>query len=234
MLLMALLEPCFYFIFEGNALKYTTASQAGMITAIFPILVALIARIILKEKVTAKTISGFFLAIAGIYWISYLTETSDFAPCPILGNFLEFLAMICAAGYTICVKYLTGRYHALFLGALQSFVGTIFFAPFLFFSAHGIPDDFPLWPTLAILYLGSMITFVAYTLYNYGVSKIPASQASAFVNLVPVFAMILGWLILDEKFTWKQSIGAGSVFMGVFVSQDMRKGRTQVQPLKIE
>ena len=73
-----------------------------------------------------------------------------------------------------------------------------------------------------------MITFVAYTLYIYGVSKIPASQASAFVNLVPVFAIILGWLILDEKFTWLQSVGVGLVFLGVFVSQDMREGRSQV------
>ena len=228
LLLMALLEPCFYFIFEGNALKYTTASQAGMITAMLPILVAVIARITLKEKVKTKTIVGFILAIAGIYWLSLLSETSTFAPCPILGNFLEFLAMICAAGYTICVKYLSGRYHAMFLGAFQSFVGTIFFAPFLFFSAQGIPKAFPLWPTLAILYLGCMITFVAYTLYIYGVSKIPASQASAFVNLVPVFAIILGWLILDEKFTWLQSVGVGLVFLGVFVSQDMREGRSQV------
>jgi len=223
LLLMALFEPCFYFIFEAHALKCTTASQAGMVTAVLPLLVAVIARIVLKEKVREKTIVGFSLAIAGVYWLSLTSEVSLWAPCPMWGNFLEFLAMVCAAGYTICVKYLSRRYNAMFLGAIQSFVGTVFFAPFLFFSDQGIPGHFPLWPTLAILYLGCMITFVAYTLYNYGVSKIPASQASAFVYLIPVFAIIFGWLILDERFTLLQSVGVGFISLGVFLSQDWRK-----------
>jgi drug/metabolite transporter (DMT)-like permease len=223
LLLMALFEPCFYFIFEAHALKCTTASQAGMVTAILPLLVAIIARIVLKEKVRKKTIVGFSLAIAGVCWLSLTSEISAWAPCPMRGNFLEFLAMVCAAGYTICVKYLSRRYNAMFLGAIQSFLGTIFFAPFLLFSAQGIPDHFPLWPTVSIIYLGCMVTFVAYTLYNYGVSKIPASQASAFVYLIPVFAIMFGWLILDEKFTWLQSLGVGFIFLGVFLSQDRRK-----------
>ncbi|MBT8329347.1 MAG: DMT family transporter, partial [Desulfofustis sp.] len=74
-------------------------------------------------------------------------------------------------------------------------------------------------PALAVIYLGSFVTLGAYLLYNYGVSKIPASQASAFVNLIPVFAVILGFLILGERFTPIQFVASALVLLGVFISQ---------------
>ena len=49
-LLMMLCEPCLYFIFETNALKYTTSGQAGVVSALEPVILVIAARIILKEK----------------------------------------------------------------------------------------------------------------------------------------------------------------------------------------
>jgi drug/metabolite transporter (DMT)-like permease len=43
LILLAFFEPCLYFIFEAAALSYTTASQASMITALCPVMVALAA-----------------------------------------------------------------------------------------------------------------------------------------------------------------------------------------------
>ncbi|MCA1742379.1 MAG: EamA family transporter, partial [Desulfonatronovibrio sp.] len=50
-------------------------------------------------------------------------------------------------------------------------------------------------------------------------SKIPAGQASSFINLVPVFTIILGWMILGERFTFIQFMGVIIVFAGVALSQ---------------
>ena len=49
-LLMMLCEPCLYFIFETNALKYTTSGQAGIVSSLEPVILVIAARIILKEK----------------------------------------------------------------------------------------------------------------------------------------------------------------------------------------
>jgi drug/metabolite transporter (DMT)-like permease len=51
------------------------------------------------------------------------------------------------------------------------------------------------------------------------VSKIPASQASAFINLIPVCAVILGFIILGERFTPIQFVASALVLLGVFISQ---------------
>ena len=46
---MMLCEPCLYFLFETNALKYTTSGQAGIVSSLEPVLLVIAARIILKE-----------------------------------------------------------------------------------------------------------------------------------------------------------------------------------------
>ena len=231
-LFMVICEPCLYFLFEAKALENTTASQAGMITAMLPLLVAISAGALLKEVVTKKTYAGFLLAIAGACLLSLGGTSSLAAPHPALGNFYEFVAMVCAAGYTIALKKLTERYNPFFLTAVQAFAGSVFYLPMVFFSSATFPGTFALVPFLSIIYLGVFVTIGAYGFYNYGVSKIPASQASAFINLIPVFTVFLGWAILGEKFTLMQYMASALVFVGVFISQD-RSARIE-QPEVLE
>jgi len=220
---MVVCEPCLYFLFEASAIENTAASQAGMITAVLPLMVAIAAGIYLKEVVTGRTIAGFLVAIMGACLLSLGADVNNSAPNPVLGNFYEFLAMVCATGYTISLKRLSLRYDPFFLTALQAFAGSIFYLPFLFLPTTALPSRFVIVPALSIVYLGIFVTMGAYGLYNYAVSKVPASQASAFVNLIPVFTVILGRVILDEHFTAIQYIASAIVIAGVFMSQDMSR-----------
>lgn len=227
MVFMALCEPCFYFVFEGQALTMTSASQAGMVAATLPVLVAVCAGFFLGERLSARSWSGLFLALAGVVWVSVSGVATEAAPRPLMGNFLELLAMLCAAGYTVSMKKLCARYSPWFLTAVQSMVGTVFFLPLLFLPSTTLPAAFPVGPSLAVLYLCVCISIGAYGLYNYGISKLPAWQASAFVNLIPVFSMLLGWLCLGERLTPWQLAGVAVVFAGVLLSQQWpgREGR---------
>ena len=220
-LFMTLCEPCLYFLFEARALVHTTAAQAGMICALLPLLVAVGARLFLKETISARTWMGFLLAICGAVWLSVSGTATVEAPNPPLGNFLEFLAMVCATGYIITLKRLTSRYSPLLLTAFQAMVGFVFFLPMLFLPQTELPTHFDGSGVMAIVYLGAIVTMGAYGCYNFGISRIPASQASAFVNLIPVFTIILGWLILNERFTLMQYPAAILIFVGIFLSQEM-------------
>ncbi|MDO9581748.1 MAG: DMT family transporter [Desulfomicrobium sp.] len=219
MVFMALCEPCFYFVFEGQALTMTSASQAGMVAATLPVLVAVCAGFFLGERLSARSWSGLVLALAGVIWVSVSGVATESSPRPLMGNFLELLAMLCAAGYTVSMKKLCARYSPWFLTAVQSLVGTVFFLPLLFLPSTALPVAFPVGPSLAVLYLCVCISIGAYGLYNYGISKLPAWQASAFVNLIPVFSMLLGWLCLGEQLTAWQLVGVAVVFAGVLLCQ---------------
>ena len=218
LLIMAICEPCLYFIFEAKALELTSASQAGMITAMLPLLVAILAWSVLKEKITRQTMTGFILAVIGASWLSLASGTTTDAPNPLLGNFCEFLAMTCAAGYTVALKHLSDHYPPLFLTAFQAFLGSAFFFPFLLMPDIGIPRHLEAIPFLAIVYLGTFITFGAYACYNFGVSRIPASQAAGYVNLIPVFSVLLGMLVLGDRLNLAQWLACGLVFSGVWIS----------------
>ncbi|EGB16637.1 protein of unknown function DUF6 transmembrane [Pseudodesulfovibrio mercurii] len=219
---MGICEPGLYFVFEALALTYTDASQAGMICALLPLMVALVARLTLDEPLTRRTATGFGLAIVGAVVLSSVAEATDTASNPILGNFLEFLAMICACGYMIALKKLTPRYDPWFLTMVQAFTGSLFFFPLLFLPTTELPTAFDTTGVLSILYLGVFVTIGAYGMYNYGMSKIPAAQASAFINLIPVITLILGMVLLGERLNWMQYAASALVIAGVYVSQDRK------------
>lgn len=227
---MVICEPCLYFVFEAKALVYTTAAQAGMITSMMPLMVAIGAWLILKEQLTLRTCIGFTIAVMGALWLSLVSQASVHGPNPLLGNFLEFMAMVCASGYALSLKKLTARYSPLFLTFIQAFAGAIFFFPALFLPGTELPVQAEPLPLIAILYLGSAVTLGAYGLYNYGVSKIPASQATAFINLIPVFSLAMSAAVLGERFTAIQYAASLLVLFGVILSQD-RKGRKQPDPV---
>ena len=223
LLFMAFCEPCLYFSFEARALEFTTASQAGMISAMLPLMVVVGARLVLGETLTARTLMGFGVAMLGACWLSVGGEPSAEAPRPILGNVLEFMAMICAAGYIISLKWLTARYSPFFLTAVQAFVGAFFFFPFLLLPSTALPDRFDPVAAGAVVYLGAAVTLGAYGLYNYGVSRIPVSRTSVFFNLIPMLTVLMGAMILGERFSTVQYLASGLVLSGIYLSQ--REGR---------
>ena len=220
LLFMGFCEPCLYFLFEAKAIENTTASQAGMICALLPLIVAVGARVFLKETITARTLTGFVIAISGAVWLSAAADPEFEAPNPALGNFLEFIAMLCATGYIITLKRLTVRYSPFALTGFQALTGAVFYLPVLVLPTTTLPTHMDVGGMLAIVYLGTFITLGAYGLYNFGLSRVPATQASAFVNLIPVLTIVMAWLILGERFKPVQYLAAVLIFIGIFLSQD--------------
>ena len=218
LLALAACEPCLYFIFEALALQHTSATQAGMITALLPLLVALGAFVFLRERVALSTWAGFLLAVVGAIWLSLASEADAHAPAPLLGNFYEFLAMLCATSYTLLLKFLSERYSPFILTAMQAFIGSLFFLP-LALVTEPLPSQFGVLGVGSVIYLGVVVTVGAYGLYNFGVSRLPASQASGFTNLLPVFTLIFAALLLGESLTPTQYAAAALVFVGVALSQ---------------
>ncbi|MDP3979182.1 MAG: DMT family transporter [Pseudomonas sp.] len=215
---LAACEPCLYFIFEALALQNTSASQAGMITALLPLLVAMGAFVFLRERISRTTLAGFLLALVGAVWLSLAGDADQHAPNPLLGNFYELLAMLCAMGYTLLLKHLSTRYSAFILTAMQAFIGSLFFLPLALLSAP-MPVSISPQGLAAVAYLGVVVTVGAYGLYNYGVSQLPASQASGYTNLIPLFTLVFAMLLLGERLNTMQLFAAELVFGGVALSQ---------------
>jgi drug/metabolite transporter (DMT)-like permease len=217
--LLALFEPCLYFIFEAKALQLTSASQAGMITSLMPVITAMAAGYFLKEIISKQFILGSLIAMSGAIWLSLQATTTLSAPNPLLGNFFELLAMFCAAGYTIVARYLSDKYSALFITAIQVFIGTIFFFPFFLYDYFTSDLNFTVNALLCVLYLGVVVTLLGYGLYNYALTKIEASKTAMFVYLIPIFTLFLAAVILGEKLSFVEIVASITILFGVFISE---------------
>lgn len=211
-------EPCLYFLFEGYALRYTTASQAGMVTALLPLCVGAGAFVALNERLAPLVWAGFFLAVGGVIWLTLAGESSETAPNPLLGNFLELCAMVMATGYTLCVRRLSG-YHPFALTAMQAAGGAIFFGLMLLLMPGAeLPEAFPPLPCLMLLFL-AMASVIAYSLYNIGIARLGAGRAAAWTNLIPAVTVLMGIAFLGETLNLWQSLSLVPILAGVVLSQ---------------
>lgn len=215
---MVVLMPCAYFSLEANALRFTTSSQAGVISSSVPLLVGLGAWMFLKERVSVLTFAGLGLAMAGVAWLTMAGTPSQSASNPLLGNIMELGAMTAAAGSMVVIKNLSDRYNPWTLTAMQVVLGWFFFMP----GASEVLTKAGTMPPLVLfqlIFLGACASLGAFGLYNWGMSRIPASRASAYINLVPVVAVFFGWTLLGEALNPSQLAASALVFGGVWVSQ---------------
>lgn len=227
---MMLCEPCLLFSFETLGLSYTTASQAGMIVACCPLLTAVGALVFYRENIGRRGLIGIIIAISGVALVSMSGEASEAAPNPFLGNIFMLLAASSAAAYTLIFKRLAGRYSFLLLSALQCFGGVIFFLPssgllsllpaglipgFIPAAALAPIPDAPLTAWASIVYMGLLVSFFSYFIVNYSITRLKAAHVLLFSNLIPVFTLILAFIILGERLLPLQYGGAALVMAGV-------------------
>jgi len=229
---MIFFMPCLYFFFETSALRYTSSVQAGVISSALPLFVALGATFFLKESVGIPQISGVILSLSGVVLLTLFNEEILPGKNPLLGNSLELLAMFCAAGNMLLLKDLYRHYSPALLTLLQCLGGIIFFIPGMTGLGDILRAGLPLMDLGLILFLGVFCSFGAFLLYNWAQSQIKASSAAVSINMVPVVALILGWVFLGESLNKAQMISSLLVIGGVLLSQmEFRKERPELIPL---
>ncbi|MCW8879027.1 MAG: DMT family transporter [Kangiellaceae bacterium] len=217
---LILCEPCLYFVFEGLALTYTSASEAGMITALHPFLVTLAAWYFLKEAINRRMIIGGLIAVLGAILLSVTGDSgTESGSDHLLGNFLEFIAIGFATAYSLLARKLSDRYSPLFLTALQAGFGTLFFLPLALVFNQGIPANISSEVIYSVLFLAWGVNVIAFILYNASFKTMPASQVGLWLNLLPIGTLFFGWLVLNESLTQAQYLAAGLVLVGLIYSQ---------------
>jgi len=221
LLLLALIlcEPCLYFVFEGLALSLTSASEAGMITALHPFMVTLAAYFWLKEKVTPRMLVGGLFALTGALLLTMGGDPTESDNEHLLGNLLEFIAIGFATAYCILARKLSARYSPLFLTTVQAIFGTVFFLPLALTFNQGMPAQISPETLFSILFLAWGVNVLAFILYNASLKAMPASQVGLWMNLLPLMTLLFGWLMLDERLNAIQYFSVALIISGLIVSQ---------------
>ena len=192
----ALFEPFLYFIFEGYGLIYTSPIISSAIIAMIPLVTPVAAAIFLKERLSAMNIVGLIVSFTGVI-VMLLNKDMEFSASP-LGIMFLFLTVLVAVGYSIALIKLTHLYKPMTVTWMQNIIGMIYFIPLVFIMEKFMPSYFGNVRAyiVPLVCLGIFCSAIAYALWAYAYSKLGASKANVYTNLIPVFTAIFSYIIL--------------------------------------
>ena len=225
--LAAMFEPFLYFIFEGYGLKNTSPVIGSAIIAMIPLVTPIAARIFLKERLTPMNIVGFIVSFVGVI-VMLLNKNLEFTASPKGILFLSG-AVLVAVGYSIALIKLTKLYKPLTITWVQNIIGMLYFAPMVLIMERFEPSNFANVGgyIVPLVCLGVFCSAVAYALWAFAFSKLGASRANVYSNLIPVFTAIFSYLLAIEEMTAFKIIGSLVVVIGLVLSQMRTRDRGQ-------
>ena len=229
LVLLSLFEPVAYFLLETEGIARTSASSASLVIASIPVLVAVIARIVLQERLDARGWIGAFVSLAGVVLLVVGDNNPDYADSSLVGNLLVLGAALAAAGYIVTARSLSGRVDPISMTFVQMTTGALFFLPL--FAANTIRFSSPaITPRVAIAlgFLAIAATVLAFLSYNYALSRIPAGKAAVFINGIPLVTVVVAAVLLGETLTIVQGF-AGAVIVGGVVLTTVRSRSATVE-----
>ncbi|KON88413.1 antibiotic transporter [Sporosarcina globispora] len=203
------------------ALQYTTSINASVVNSTTPIFIAILAIIILREKLLANQTAGILLSVLGILFIISKGSTEVFRSWQInAGDLYVLAAVLMWAVYSVIGNKYSNVLPALSTFYASSFLGVLILMP-LSLIEYMLIESKPVFSCTSggiLLYVGFLASILAFLSWNFGVSIIGASKAGVFLNLLPIFAIVFALCFTQENLHLYQVIGGGIVILGVLLS----------------
>lgn len=210
------------FFFLG--LSLTSALNASIISSSVPLFTLLMAHLMLKEKLQKRVIAGALLGMLGIIIIIGKGFFQGGVAISPIGDFFLLLAAFTFVMYEIFSKELFAQYKPLPITFYGLLIGAVSFFPAAMYERYINPmwlDKVTLDARLGIVYGILLSSLAAYSLWQWGLSKIEASRVGFFVYLHPIIGTIAAVLLLSEKITPLFIVGSLCIFCGLFIAEGM-------------
>ncbi len=208
---------CFNSLFYIAA-QNTSAINLGIIQGVMPAIILIGSVLFFKEKVNSVKFFGLLISFFGVVIVVSKGDFQIIISLTInLGDVVMFLALFFYAGFTLGLRF-KPEIDPLVLMAYFSFSALISSIPLVMIEAFLGYSQFPsntnAW--LTIIYIAFVPSFLAQVFFIKGVELIGPSQAGLFINILPIFAAILGVIILGESLQMYHFISLVVVLTGVY------------------
>lgn len=227
-LILSLFQPVIYFVCEIIGVSKTTASEAGMMIALIPVVVAIFSTLFLKEPPTILQSIFIGLSVFGVFFIMFMTGSVAIGD-NLYGMLILLGAVISAGIYNVLSRKTSLQFSTIEITYMMMFVGFVtfgsvsvlqhiiagqlktYFAPLADFQA-----------VKSIVYLGLVSSVVGFFMMNYMLSKVEASRSAVFANLVTIVSIMAGVLLLGDPFYWYHFVGSLLIIVGVWGTNHFR------------
>ena len=193
-------------------LRTTSAGKGGFITALYIVLVPIFG-LVIRRRTNLFTWLGVVLAVAGLYLLCMQGESG------IDGG--DLLVMGCAPIFAVqilLVDTFVPHTDGVRLSCIQFFTVGILNVPLMFiFEQPSLSAMVEGW--LPILYAGLLSSGVAYTLQVVAQKHTHPTTASVLMSLESVFAVLAGWVLMQERLSAWEMSGCVVMFAAVILAQ---------------
>jgi drug/metabolite transporter (DMT)-like permease len=198
--------------FQQLGLVYTTAGNAGFITGLYVVFVPVVLFLLWREKAHWISIVAVLLAGVGAFFLSTAGRFAVRA-----GDLIELGGALFWTFHVIVLGKYASKFEPMSFsmgqlivcGALNLAIGIFAEKPMLWnLSLMG-----------AIIYTAFFSLGLCYTLQVWAQRHTPPADAALILSLESVFAVISGWLLLNEKLAAIQVFGCTLIFVAVLLSQ---------------
>jgi drug/metabolite transporter (DMT)-like permease len=201
-------------LFSYEALAHTTALNAALVGATNPVLIAVVAALLVRERLRGTSILGLATSLLGVLLILthgrlFEVFTTEYN----VGGLYMLGAVAVWTAYTILGRTL--KTAPVTSAAIQSVFAAVLLAPIALSTGAPITLDTAGW--WGVLYIGIFPSVLSLMLWNISVKKIGAARAGIYLNLMPVFTALMA-LVLGTPITLIQILGGALVITGVWLT----------------
>ena len=203
--------------------QFIQSSTAGILMGIGPILTLVLSHFLTKDdKINSVKLISIIVGFIGVLFIFEIDSLFSFQSSNSLQLISKFLIIIAALGYMLSniAAYNTLKHIDSFsITFFATLFGALISIPFLIFSEFNQPSYFSIKSILPILYLGIFPTALAFQL-RYHITKTSGPVFLSYVAyLIPIFALIWGFILLSEKIYLSSIVGITLILIGVYIGR---------------
>lgn len=203
-----------------SALNYgqvtVTAGSASFLIETAPVFATLLAVTFLGERLTVWGWAGILVSFGGVGLIA-LGEAGGLHIDP--GALLVVMAAAAGAGYFTIQKPFLRRYSPLEVTSYALWAGTLLMVLVWGWRLPAQVATAPVSATAAVAYIGVLPGAVAYATYAYVLRRLPVSQTTSLLYLVPLVAVPVAWVWRGEVPHWTALLGGLITLAGVALVQ---------------
>jgi len=203
--------------------QHIQSSTAGILMSVGPILTLILSHFFTKDdRFTISKFISIFIGFIGVLFIFEIDSLFNVNSSNSIQFLSKFLIIISALGYMVSniLAYNTLKHIDSFsITFFATFFGAIASLPFLIISEIAKPSIINIESVFPILYLGLFPTALAFQL-RYHITKTSGPVFLSYVAyLIPIFAVIWGFLLLSEKINYSSIIGIILILFGIYTGR---------------
>ncbi|AQP53332.1 hypothetical protein CBF34_04750 [Vagococcus penaei] len=219
--LLGIFYPVLFFSLQTLSLQDISTLDAGIINALNPIILLVLAIFLLRERPSSQQKMVMVLSFVGILAINLSGQQGN-ATFNLFGMVLMFLSVLSSGMYTITARKIAESYSTIEMTKFMLLFGAIVFTVIAFgqrlfgqvTTSYIEPLVIPNY-LITILYLGLLSSLLTSALSNYALHHVKASVVALFSNLTPIIVILSGVLILKEPIKMYQVVGISLIIMPI-------------------